>query len=137
MNSAMTIRASARRLLGLALAVALAATGCVVGPDYHEPKPALDSAFVNAPGVSATPASADIAAFWRGFGDADLSALIERGLAVNGDVRIAQARLQESRATLQGAQAPSSGRTSASPPTSGARSRRSTCCPASRAASAR
>jgi outer membrane protein, multidrug efflux system len=101
-NNAMTMRASARRLLGLALAVALAATGCVVGPDYHEPKPALDSAFVNAPGVSTTPASADIAAFWRGFGDADLSALIERGLAVNGDVRIAQARLQESRATLQG-----------------------------------
>jgi len=104
-NSAMTMRGSTRRPLGLALAVALAATGCVVGPDYHEPKLALDAGFVNAPGAAATPASADIAAFWRGFGDADLSALIERGLAVNGDVRIAQARLQESRATLQGASA--------------------------------
>jgi multidrug efflux system outer membrane protein len=105
-NSATAMPASPLRLLGLALATALAATGCAVGPDYREPKPTLDASFVNAPGgANATAAAADIAAFWRGFGDAELSALIERGLAVNGDVRIAQGRLQESRATLQGARA--------------------------------
>jgi multidrug efflux system outer membrane protein len=91
--------------LGLPLAAALLAGGCAVGPDYREPKPALDASFVNAPAAAANPASADIAAFWRGFGDAELTALIERALAANGDVRIAQARLQESRANLQGARA--------------------------------
>ena len=96
----------ARRVrLGLALAAALLAGACAVGPDYREPKPALDASFVNAPAAAVNPASADIAAFWRGFGDAELTALIERGLAANGDVRIAQARLQESRAILQGARA--------------------------------
>jgi multidrug efflux system outer membrane protein len=100
------MRSSPRRLLGLALAAALVAAGCAVGPDYREPKLALDGGFVNAAaGAVATAANADIATFWRGFGDADLSALIERALAANGDVRIAQARLQESRATLQGARA--------------------------------
>jgi len=91
--------------LGLPLAAALLAGGCAVGPDYREPKPALDASFVNAPGAAANPASADIATFWRGFGDAELTALIDRAIAANGDVRIAQARLQESRANLQGARA--------------------------------
>ena len=104
MNRASSSRAPSGALLGLALAAGIAATGCVVGPDYREPKLALDPTFVNAPAAT-TPANADIVAFWQGFGDADLSALIERGLAANGDVRIAQARLQESRATLQGARA--------------------------------
>ena len=91
--------------LGLPLAAALLAGGCAVGPDYREPKPALDASFVNAPAAAANPSSADIATFWRGFGDAELTALIDRAIAVNGDVRIAQARLQESRANLQGARA--------------------------------
>ena len=94
-----------RARLGLALAAAILAGACAVGPDYREPKPALDASFVNAPAAAVNPAGADIAAFWRGFGDAELTALIERGLAANGDVRIAQARLQESRAILLGARA--------------------------------
>jgi len=86
-----------------AFAAACALAACAVGPDYAPPKVAVDATFINAPGAAA--ASADIAGFWRGFGDADLSDLIERALAANGDVRIAQARLQESRATLRGARA--------------------------------
>ncbi|MEO5881959.1 MAG: efflux transporter outer membrane subunit, partial [Caldimonas sp.] len=65
----------------------------------------LDPAFVNAAGGAVQPASADIATFWRGFADPLLSALVERALAANGDVRIASARLQEARATLRGANA--------------------------------
>lgn len=90
----------------VAAAMALLA-GCAVGPDYTAKPPAIDAGFVNA-GAAATNAQApgaDIASFWRGFNDPALSALVERALGVNGDVRIAQARLQESRATLQGAQA--------------------------------
>jgi multidrug efflux system outer membrane protein len=87
----------------LALALSVLASGCAVGPDYKAPKIAIDASFVNAP--SAAGAHADIATFWRGFDDAELSALIEHAVAANADVRIARARLQESRANLQGAEA--------------------------------
>ncbi len=88
------------------LAVALLA-GCAVGPDYRAPQLELDPAFIN-PGSMSTDAhapNAEIATFWRGFGDPMLTALIERAIVANGDVRIAQARLRESRALLQGADA--------------------------------
>ncbi|MBA2723067.1 MAG: efflux transporter outer membrane subunit [Methylibium sp.] len=84
-----------------ALAVLILAGCAAVGPDYQRPVPVLDAGgFINAGAPSANRAepSADIAVFWRGFGDAALSALVERALEANGDVRIAQARLQEARA---------------------------------------
>jgi outer membrane protein, multidrug efflux system len=109
MSKPMAMRRDRRALhmLALAAVLGLVAACTTVGPDYQAPKLALDASFVNAPpvGSGVTAANADIATFWRGFGDADLSALIERALAANGDVRIAQARLQESRAALQGARA--------------------------------
>ena len=82
-------------------------TACAVGPDYRTPTVALDRGFINAGAASsnATEPGADIARFWRGFNDAVLSQLVERALAANGDVRIAQARLREARAQLQGARA--------------------------------
>jgi outer membrane protein, multidrug efflux system len=88
-------------------ALLLVLAGCAVGPNYHAPVLALDTGFVNA-GASTSNANApgaDIASFWRGFGDPLLSQLVERALAANGDIRIAQARLQEARASLQGADA--------------------------------
>lgn len=83
-----------------ALAAALA--GCAVGPDYQRPAGALDASFISAGAnaVNAAQPAADIATFWRGFNDARLDALIDRALAANGDMRIAQARLQEARASL-------------------------------------
>ncbi|CAN5411203.1 multidrug efflux RND transporter outer membrane subunit OprN [soil metagenome] len=91
----------------LAMAVAAALSACAVGPDYREPKLTVDGGFVGA-GAGAVDLRApadDIATFWRGFNDPALTTLVERGLAANGDVRIAKARLQEARATLQGARA--------------------------------
>lgn len=96
----------------VALGAALVLTGCAaVGPDHQRPAPQLDARFIQ-PGTSSgpgpadsRPVSADIATFWRGFGDAQLSALVEQALAANGDVRIAQARLQEARAGLGEAEA--------------------------------
>ena len=105
MNKVIATGGPRRARLGLGLAAALLIGACAVGPDYREPKLTLDASFVNASAAAVSPASADIAAFWRGFGDAELTALIERALDANGDVRIAQARLRESRAILQGARA--------------------------------
>ena len=97
------------RAAGVAAAVSalLLAAGCAVGPNYSAPDLALDPGFVNAgsASVNAQPPGTDIATFWNGFGDPVLSQLIERALAVNHDVRIAQARLQEARSLLGGAQA--------------------------------
>lgn len=90
----------ARHRLALAAATALLAAGCAVGPDYQRQAPPLDAGFLNAGAAStnAAPVGEDIARFWRGFGDPALDALVDRALAANGDVRIAQARLQEARA---------------------------------------
>ena len=86
-------------------AVVLAA--CAVGPDYRAPSVTLDPAFLNAgaSSVNAAAPGAEIATFWRGFADPTLSQLVERALTANGDVRIAQGRLRESRALLEGARA--------------------------------
>lgn len=92
------MRKASRRLAPLA--AALLAAGCAVGPDYQRPATPLEAGFINAgtETTNAQPVPDDIARFWRGFGDAELDALIDRALAANGDVRIAQARLQEARA---------------------------------------
>ena len=103
------------------------------------PAPAgpLDAGFVNAappprrsrPAPTSPPSGAASAT-------PTLTPLVERALAANGDVRIAQARLQEARATLQGADAerlPEHRRRRRRQPRA---RRRSTSCPAPRAASA-
>ena len=101
------LRASAMtRAVAAALALVLA--GCAaVGPDYTPPTVALDPAFIGAgsSSLNSQPPAADIARFWRGFGDAQLNTLMDRALAANGDLRIAQARLQEARAGQDEAEA--------------------------------
>ena len=98
-----------RRIASASILVvtAIALAACAAGPDYRAPSVALDPVYLNAGTSSADTAapSADIAHFWRGFADPVLSRLVERALAANGDVRIAQARLRESRALLSGARA--------------------------------
>lgn len=91
----------------VATASLLAVAGCTVGPDYRPPPLVLDPGFVSAgaASVNAQAPADDIAVFWNAFDDATLSALVERALAVNGDIRIAQARLQEARALLGGTRA--------------------------------
>jgi multidrug efflux system outer membrane protein len=81
--------------------------GCAVGPDYRPPSPSIDSAFIGdgASAINAQRPSDDIAAFCREFGDPTLDALVSRAPATNADVRIAQARLQEAKASFTGARA--------------------------------
>ncbi|RAN75798.1 RND transporter [Bacillus sp. SRB_336] len=88
----------------VALAAALALAGCAsVGPNYHEVKPAapqlqgLDAAQENNTQFQAS--------WWKQFNDPVLDALIQRAAANNLDLRIAVARLHESRALLSGSKA--------------------------------
>jgi outer membrane protein, multidrug efflux system len=93
----------------VALAVA-AVAGCASGPDYRTPALPLAAGFVNAPAPAdplQTADAATLASFWAQFGDPALDRLVQAALQANLDVRIAQARLVEAQATLQGTQAES------------------------------
>ena len=84
------------RANGLAIAAMLSLAGCAVGPDYSAPA---------TPPATFASADADLlvtrpfeAAWWEQFGDPVLDDLIERALAGDLDIRIAAARIEESRA---------------------------------------
>lgn len=85
--------------LSAALVTVLVLAGCAsVGPNYHEVKPA-------APQLQGLDASQESnaqfqAAWWKQFNDPTLDALIQRAAANNLDLRMAVARLHESRALL-------------------------------------
>lgn len=82
-----------RLLAPLMLATALA--GCTVGPDYKRPEtPAASTGAWLEPGA---PGQVDLA-WWESFGDAQLSALVQRAVADAPDLKEAQARLAEARA---------------------------------------
>ncbi len=93
------------RLVAVALAAMLA--GCSVGPDYARPDVPVPARFTGAEAVvdgSAAPlAVAGDPAFWRGFGDPRLTALVEEALGANHDLRVAVARYDEANALLRGA----------------------------------
>ncbi len=123
------------RCAGACAALAMLASGCAwVGRDYQAPPAQLDAGFIGAGAakVNSEPVADAIASFWRGFNDAELTALVERALQANGDVRVAQARLQESRAnrseidtqTLPSVSIEANAKRSVSPPSSMVRSTR-------------
>jgi multidrug efflux pump len=84
-----------------AAAASLLLSACAVGPNYAPPETAApafhhaDSAVVEQKPIEA--------AWWTQFGDPTLDSLIERSLAGDLDLKIAAARVQESRALLSAA----------------------------------
>src|ERR1700737_2898865 len=80
------------------LAAALAVSGCAVGPHYKAPQPA---------GVKYHAADANLetegpfdARWWKQFEDPVLDSLVDRSLTSSNSIRIARARLAESRAVF-------------------------------------
>ncbi|MEY2168997.1 MULTISPECIES: efflux transporter outer membrane subunit [unclassified Rhodanobacter] len=89
-------------LRSTALFAALALAGCVsVGPNYH--KPATPTPQLQGLETARESSAQFQAQWWKQFGDPTLDALIQRAAANNLDLRIAVARLAESRALLGGA----------------------------------
>lgn len=90
-------------------ALTLALSACAAGPDFVKPDFVRHDAIrPDAPATAhdvgeAAPAATDGAAFWRGFGDAQLDALVDDALRANHDLRIALARLDHAVALLRGA----------------------------------
>lgn len=81
----------------LSLAVALALSGCAIGPDFLRPAPSLPESY----GEAAAPVAAhpDIQpTWWKHFQDPLLDRLVDEALARNADVRSAVARVEEAEA---------------------------------------
>lgn len=102
MTTTTSHRAPARSVTALAaLALAGALAGCNVGPDYAAPVRPTPASFaeVGEGGVRSAPADeAALQQWWRTFGDPTLDSLVDRAVASNLDLRIAEARLREARA---------------------------------------
>ncbi len=77
---------------------ALLLAGCAVGPAYTRPKTSAPEHWSEAPSGDAAGTSVNVAEWWKVFNDPQLDSLIERAMVGNHDLRIAAARLRESRA---------------------------------------
>jgi outer membrane protein, multidrug efflux system len=83
----------------LILACALGMAGCSTSPSRPvTPQPDVPAAFREAGDLIAEPG--DGRAWWEAYGDPQLSQIIGSGLSANADVRLAAARVAESRALL-------------------------------------
>lgn len=112
------VRGTAMRGLALGIAAVLLA-GCAVGPDFVRPEAPAPERFAQADAAAPQAAStvqasaqaqaqapvtpAPDAAFWRDFGDPQLTRLVDDALLANHDLRIALARYDSANATLRGA----------------------------------
>ena len=76
--------------------------GCAVGPDFHRPQMSVPAGWAGPtakpaqqPGV---PGSQELADWWTQFQDPMLTSLINRAVASNLDLKLAEARIREARA---------------------------------------
>lgn len=87
---------SARMVAVVALSVAI--SGCLLGPDYVRPTSELPAAFENAAAQGITQNEL-LAQYWTVFNDETLNTLVADAISANHDLRIARARLAETRAS--------------------------------------
>jgi len=85
-----------RRLVPIAL---LAASACAVGPRYERPTVPVPPAYWGVPAGADAASIADLP-WWEMFQDAALQGLIREAIANNQDLRLATARVEESRALV-------------------------------------
>ncbi|PTB20620.1 RND transporter [Trinickia symbiotica] len=95
-----------KRLLSALIAASLLA-GCAVGPDYVRPDIAMPQRFEGQAAVDQrhASASADLATWWTGFGDPQLTRFVTLALEQNLDLAQAAARVVQARAGLGAANA--------------------------------
>ena len=90
-------------LAGLLVLVAGCASIPSVGPNYHPPQTATPTNWSEPQLGGATNSAVQIVEWWKTFNDPELDSLVERAVNSNYNLRLAVARLQESRATVSGA----------------------------------
>lgn len=77
-----------------AILAAFVLGACTVGPDYAEPQLAVPGNYLEAPASG----TVNLDRWWQGFGDTQLTSLVDRALAGNLDIELATARIREARA---------------------------------------
>lgn len=89
------------------LILASLSAGCAVGPDYIQPDTPLPQKYLGQAALDRrhASASADLAAWWAGFGDSQLTRLVTLALEQNLDLALASARVAQARAGLGAANA--------------------------------
>jgi len=94
-------RAGGRRLAltaGLGLAALLA--GCMtVGPDYKPPRTEVPAKWVGPQAAAVAPAERALANWWTAFQDPVLTSLVKRAVTSNLDLKQAEARIRQARAS--------------------------------------
>jgi multidrug efflux system outer membrane protein len=79
-------------------------SGCVVGPNYRQPKFPIESQWSEAHAHGSTTTAAGEAGldeWWLAFRDPELTSLEERAIKANLDLQLADARIHEARATTK------------------------------------
>src|SRR5262245_46892487 len=72
--------------------------GCMVGPNYRRPEVPVPAKWSEAPQASVAAPSTP-SRWWEAFHDPELDSLIGRAVGANLDLRLAEARIREARAT--------------------------------------
>jgi NodT family efflux transporter outer membrane factor (OMF) lipoprotein len=75
------------------------AAGCSVGPNYQKPDLPVPAAWTEAQQKGVDARSAELARWWSTFDDPLLNSLVERAVRSNLDLRLAEARIREARAS--------------------------------------
>ena len=83
----------------LALEPVFAASWPKVGPKYEPPKAAVPESFHQKAGAAGVSTETAVANWWTTLGDPELTALIERAVSTNLDLKVASSRVLEARAT--------------------------------------
>ena len=83
----------------LALEPVFAASWPKVGPKYEPPKAAVPESFHQQAGAAGISTETAVANWWTTLGDPELTALIERAVSANLDLKVASSRVLEARAT--------------------------------------
>ena len=73
--------------------------GCTVGPNYQEPQLPVPAGWQEGQQKGVDVKSAELARWWAKFNDPLLNSLVERAVKSNLDLRLAEARIREARAS--------------------------------------
>ncbi len=77
----------------------LMAAGCALGPNYHKPDLPVPAAWTEVQQNGVDTRSVELARWWRAFNDPLLNSLVDRAVRSNLDLRSAEARIREARAS--------------------------------------
>jgi NodT family efflux transporter outer membrane factor (OMF) lipoprotein len=81
------------------IALAVFVVGCSVGPDYKEPALAVPTTWNEAQQKGVETRALELIRWWTAFDDPLLNSLVDRAVQSNLDLRVAEARVREARAS--------------------------------------